>query len=450
MKTLSKLNVILFTTVLFLGGLSFFVIPRNTISIAEKRRLAVLPALTWNSYLNGGWSDSIDKYINDQFPVRLEMIDLAIHIKSMKGLYFPEEERIVVVKKPKKEIIRDITKQEIQDTVHQNFLSDYEESYSGSMLIINGGVFTLNAGSTKMSKVFSKMLNEYAHELGAGCRVFSCVPPLSSAFIPIKKYESYNRKNVATLLAIKESLSEGAIFCDVMKELNQHINEKLFFRTDHHWTPRGAYYGYVAFCKAAGIEPTPMEKMERKVKYNFLGSLYEITRDKSVKEHADTMEYFIPNIETTALRYKPNDLKKPQKSSVFCNGCSGGNSYSTFLCGDIPLIKIKTNVKNEKKALVIKNSMGNAFSVFLVSHYEEIYVLDFRYSEHNILNLIRENEINDLIFAVGMYGAMSSGTIQRMRNLGFNNRSVHKKDVEKKDTIAIINSKLADSLKNIK
>jgi hypothetical protein len=88
-----------------LGGLSFFVIPRNTISIAEKRRLAVLPALTWNSYLNGGWSDSIDKYINDQFPVRLEMIDLAIHIKSMKGLYFPEEERIVVVKKPKKEII---------------------------------------------------------------------------------------------------------------------------------------------------------------------------------------------------------------------------------------------------------------------------------------------------------------------------------------------------------
>jgi hypothetical protein len=94
--------------------------------------------------------------------------------------------------------------------------------------------------------------------------------------------------------------------------------------------------------------------------------------------------------------------------------------------------------------------MGNAFSVFLVSHYEEIYVLDFRYSEHNILNLIRENEINDLIFAVGMYGAMSSGTIQRMRNLGFNNQSVHKKDVEKKDTIAIINSKLADSLKNIK
>ena len=65
-------------------------------------------------------------------------------------------------------------------------------------------------------------------------------------------------------------------------------------------------------------------------------------------------------------------------------------------------------------------------------------------------NLIRENEINDLIFAVGMYGAMSNGTIQRMRNLGFNNRSVHKKDVEKKDTIAIINSKLADSLKNIK
>ena len=82
---------------------------------------------------------------------------------------------------------------------------------------------------------------------------------------------------------------------------------------------------------------------------------------------------------------------------------------------------------NGKKALVIKNSYGNAFSVFLISHYEEIYVMDFRYSEHNILNLIRDNNINDLIFAVGMYGAMADGTIKRMHNLGFNNGLVKKK-----------------------
>ncbi|MDP5076104.1 MAG: hypothetical protein NWP82_06450, partial [Flavobacteriales bacterium] len=70
-------------------------------------------------------------------------------------------------------------------------------------------------------------------------------------------------------------------------------------------------------------------------------------------------------------------------------------------------------------ACVIKNSMGNAFAVYLVHHYEEIWVVDFRYSKHNLMTLLRDNGINDLIFGMGMYGAMSRGTIQMMRNLGF-------------------------------
>ena len=65
--------------------------------------------------------------------------------------------------------------------------------------------------------------------------------------------------------------------------------------------------------------------------------------------------------------------------------------------------------------------MGNAFAVYLISHYEEIYVLDFRYSNHNLLQLIEKNNINDLIFALGMYGAQSQGTIGMMRRLATNN-----------------------------
>ena len=84
-------------------------------------------------------------------------------------------------------------------------------------------------------------------------------------------------------------------------------------------------------------------------------------------------------------------------------------------------MKITTSVKNGKKAAIVKNSMGNAFCVYLISHYEEIYVIDFRYSNHNLIDLIEKNKINDLIFALGMYGAMSNGTINMMRRLAVNN-----------------------------
>ena len=81
--------------------------------------------------------------------------------------------------------------------------------------------------------------------------------------------------------------------------------------------------------------------------------------------------------------------------------------------------------------------MGNAFAVYLVSHYEEIYVIDLRYSRHNLTDIIVENGVDDLIFAVGMYAAMSNGTINMMRRLatqrgGGGNNGNTQKPVKKK------------------
>jgi hypothetical protein len=160
-----------------------------------------------------------------------------------------------------------------------------------------------------------------------------------------------------------------------------------------------------------------MNEMVRKTKYPFLGSLYQLTRDETVRKNPDTVEYFMPRVSTTAVRYNAVNFNSPVKTSVFCEGASGGNGYSTFICGDAPLMKITTDVKNGRKAAVVKNSMGNAFAVYLISHYEEVYVVDFRYSKHNLVDLIRSQNIDDLIFALGMYGAMSNGTINMMRNL---------------------------------
>ncbi len=91
--------------------------------------------------------------------------------------------------------------------------------------------------------------------------------------------------------------------------------------------------------------------------------------------------------------------------------------YSTFIGGDNPLTKYTTSTKNGRKCVVVKNSYGNAFSVYMVSHYEEVYVVDLRYSNHNLIQLIEDNDIDDLIFAIGMYGAMGNGSISLMKHL---------------------------------
>jgi len=405
----NKLNIILFLSMLFGIPLLYFVLPKQKISVGEKRKLAVVPALNYESYIKGAWADSMDSYVDDHFPFRTEMVDMAVELQSWKGIHLKEQEKIFVSQKPKVK-----KNKEVKDSTQSdmNFLDEFEQAYSGSMLIINGSVYPMGGGSPAMSKHFSKMVSEYAEQLKGECRVFSAVAPLSSAFIPVEKYKRYNTQNRNTLKAIGSSLTNGAIFCDVFEEMNKHAGEKMYFSTDHHWKPIGAYYAYVAFCKAAGFEPVPINKMDKRTKYNFLGSLYQHTLDPSVRNNPDTMEYYIPKVTTTAVRYTQS------KSQVFAHGSSGGNTYSTFISGDAPMMRINTNVKNGKKAIVIKNSYGNAFVVYLISHYEEIWVVDFRYSKQNIIETIRKNKINDMIFAMGMYGAMSKGTINMMRNLG--------------------------------
>jgi len=52
------------------------------------------------------------------------------------------------------------------------------------------------------------------------------------------------------------------------EELQKHTNEYLFFNTDHHWTGRGAYYAYRAFCNSAGFMPYELSELEKKTKKN--------------------------------------------------------------------------------------------------------------------------------------------------------------------------------------
>jgi hypothetical protein len=388
--------------------------PKEKISLSEKRTLATLPTLTWDTYISGAFSKGIHLYINDHFPFRAQAVRLTEAFRYNLGFQLQNQEKIVVVGNPKK--IQTSEDSNLDSAAQKAYLEGFEEFDASSVLILNGKIYTTNSGDPAISPYFAKMLNVYADTLRGKARVFSAVAPLSSAYIPLKSYERYAKRNEETLQAIQNNLNPGVYFADVMGEMNQHYNDYLWYGSDHHWTGLGAYYGYVAFCKAAGITPVPLSSMEKKERKGFLGTLYELSRDQSVRDNPDRVETYIPpGIETKAVYYNAYDFKYPQLSKVFCNS----PNYSSFICGDTPLMKITTNVKNGKKIVVVKNSMGNAFVVYLISHYEQIYVVDFRYSKHNLLKIMQDAQVNDLVFAVGLYAAVSRGTIGMMRNLAY-------------------------------
>lgn len=94
-----------------------------------------------------------------------------------------------------------------------------------------------------------------------------------------------------------------------------------------------------------------------------------------------------------AYMYKRGEPFTPYASTIMADYASGVNMYSVFLHGDQPLTEIQTENKNGRKAVVVKESFGNAFSPFLVAHYETVYIVDQRYFELNLLDFIKQNGV---------------------------------------------------------
>ena len=97
---MKKLPPIILLVLLIITSAFLVVSQKETISESEKRTLATWPAFTGESYFNGAYFDSITGYINDHFPLRSKMVDLAQQIRYYLGFHLPEEERVVVIAAP--------------------------------------------------------------------------------------------------------------------------------------------------------------------------------------------------------------------------------------------------------------------------------------------------------------------------------------------------------------
>jgi len=54
-------------------------------------------------------------------------------------------------------------------------------------------------------------------------------------------------------------------------------------------------------------------------------------------------------------------------------------------------------VNTDRKIMVIKDSYANAFVPFLTPHYSEIYVVDPRHYKENLIDLVKENNIGEVL-----------------------------------------------------
>ena len=399
MKALKIIHAITFSGILIGGSVLFVFSEKKEISDSEKRKLTSWPGLHLARLLDGSLMIQYQKYVDDHFPFRSSLVELAFLMNEGKGFKAANNARLIV-----KEGARKIDEKKIDlDKAARDvdYLVNAESSASHGLLIIGGRAFQVFGGNKSSVKSYTEMVNEYRKLLPPEVRVFNCVVPTGSSFVFVKEYDYLRNKEFANIDDAYSFSESGVINVRAKEALVQHQDEYIYFASDHHWTGLGAYYAYTAFCQAAGLKPTPLSKMTKKVKKNFLGTLYNLTKDESIKNNKDSVEYFIPPVTT--------------ETKIFAEYAAGGNSYGVFLGGDLPHMKIKTSLKNGRSVVLIKNSFGNPFATFLVNNYETVHVVDYRYFNKGLLNLIKSEGIDDVIFFHNVFSANTLSHTQRQR-----------------------------------
>ena len=454
-QSLHFVNVFVTLLILAVVGCLALLLPKPTVSEIEKRELAKRPQWSWSSWFSGEFAKEYDAYFADTFPARDELVTAAVRMESMRGLH-PDDVRIhQAAPQPKEDTLtaaagaQETPKQEPskqnssskpqtdpsaseQETPEKQI--DYDayqdpnapgnglsgegdgEQIEGLFLYQNMGM-QIFGGSQTMAERYANTINSYTNALD-GVQVYSMVIPTPIEFYLPPKYQGISPSQKENIELINSHLLPQVKRVDAYSEIEKQKDDYLYFRTDHHWTARGAYAAYLAFCRSAGLEPVALSDMERHQIDGFLGTYYNQTQDLKLAKTPDFVEYFVPSVKCQTWQYRRGKPFDPVESTIFASYATGGqNTYGVFLHGDYPLTHIKTDNKTGRKVLMTKESFGNAFAPFLVSHFDEVFVVDQRYFELNLTDFIREHGVTDLIFVNNIFAANTKIRIEELERI---------------------------------
>jgi hypothetical protein len=197
------------------------------------------------------------------------------------------------------------------------------------------------------------------------------------------------------LAAIREALRPEVRFADVLREMDGHKDEPLFFKSDHHWTGLGAYYAYRAWAASTSTSPLPLSAFTHQTARGAPGSYWQLLRQPALLKADPSSEYWVPP--TTVLkteRFSSTGNTRAVPERLFDERARG---YSVFLGGDHPLFVATTAAGTGRHVLVVKNSYGNAFAPYLVPHFDTVVVVDYRYVTRNIHEIMQTYAITDVV-----------------------------------------------------
>lgn len=356
---------------LIIGGFTIASLlkPDRYFSESEKRYLARKPEFSAKTLFSGEYAKDYEEYITDQFVFRDGFISLKTSVerlagkKDINGVYLAKDDYLI--------------------EVHPDSEIDAEKSAKNADRLVQ---FVENAAESEGIQSVSVMI------VPTAVITYQSKLPAFATTWDQNGYIDGIAKRI------------GPHFIDVRQELQNHAQEYIYYRTDHHWTTYGAYLAYAYWMRQLGEEPLDGKEFNiRAVEDNFLGTIYS---KLNYAPRADVIEvYEAPQDYSYEVIY--NQGADVQYTLYDEAALETKDQYTFFLKGNNPLVEINSNVQNGRTLLIIKDSYAHCFAPFAANHYEKVVMIDLRYLKKPVASIMEEYGVTDILV---LYNAVHFAT----------------------------------------
>ena len=439
-----------FFTVLVLLTVVAFLLPlRPETSMRERRKLREFPGFTMESLLSGDWFDGITAWFSDTFPGREVRLDISDRMEEIHGMRRMEgvintgnaaedtedldaliaqaeaesaarleakaEKSLEPEPEPELESVNPADSEEVIEN-WEGLNAEDEALMYGDLVLIDGTVLSRMGFDRDSSDHHAELMNRCGDILAEkGIRFFNLPAPTSSSVLlssdMLAELSCADQGKTLRYMFAQENENVGKV--NAFNNLLAHNSEYIYYHSDHHWTGLGAYYAYEEFCSTAGFAPVPLGEYQELNMGDFTGSWYWSVNPRKVTH--DEMIAWVP---PGNIRMEIPGSPKATTPIVDMTSAEPNMKYNCFINGD-NAVTILTNddLPDAPDCLVIKDSFGNPFSVYLTQHYHRVIVLDYRKNYTTVSKQAEKYGVSDVILVQSIGVSQSRSAMLVLDNL---------------------------------
>ena len=194
----------------------------------------------------------------------------------------------------------------------------------------------------------------------------------------------------------ERNMEDSVNWIDTVSVLNKHKSEKLYYKTDHHWTTQAAFYVFQEAAKTLEIEGDVSDNfVSYAVTDSFNGALASLSGVGL--DERETIDIYAPSEGDDDVVVSYVDEGRKTTSLYDSSKLETRDKYSVFLGGNTSVIDIRTVSTSQKRLLVVKDSFADCFIPFLAPYYREIVVVDPRYYSGTMDEIMDTYRITDAL-----------------------------------------------------